>query len=383
MAALERAERPLPRGGLRAAHRGRVPRGGAPGGRRRASVAHPLEGLGGHRSRRRCLAVGAVRLAERAALTRHRGHGPSASDVRRRARAASFLGGSLVGLRPDLALAGCRRRPHRVVPRSWRRRSAQSWPSGSCCAATRTSRLLRAVVAALRRRSASPGWWWSRRPRCPGCWWPSRSLWIGLAVGRGSGMREGAGRVLVAVAAIAAVGTLATQYREGGSAEWGGRYFAVLLPLVVPVAVAGLAAARDRLDPAVARQLGVTLLVGSLAMSTLGILSMRASHDDAEPGVTLGDATWRRRCRDGPWWSPRCRRSRASPGRPSTTSGGCWSTSRTASPSSRPSVGSLAAAGVDRFVLVSPGVDSLARELGLRRVARVRGEPPGGRGGAR
>jgi hypothetical protein len=197
-------------------------------------------------------------------------------------------------------------------------------------------------------------------------------LWIGLAVGRGASLREGAGRSLAVVAGIGALGTLATQYREGGSAEWGGRYFAVLLPLAVPLAVAGLAAARDRLEPSVARQLGATLLAGSLALSTLAVVSMRASHDQVERGVHQVAAV-----------------AATLPGRavvvtslpalprfswPSYHDQRWLLVDLTDDLSDLRDLGdSLVSAGIERFVLVSPGVDSLATELDWRRVPGSQG----------
>ncbi len=84
---------------------------------------------------------------------------------------------------------------------------------------------------------------------------------------------------------------------------------------------------------------------------------------------------WWRRSRAGPWWSPRCRRCPRF----------AWPTfddqrwlliDLTEGVAELEHLGdSLSAAGVDRFVLVSPGVDSLAHELGLRRVPGSEGSP--------
>lgn len=58
-------------------------------------------------------------------------------------------------------------------------------------------------------------------------------------------------RVVAATAAVVVVGVLATQHRVGGGIEWGGRYHALVLPLVVPLALASLAGAAARLvEPA-------------------------------------------------------------------------------------------------------------------------------------
>ena len=82
---------------------------------------------------------------------------------------------------------------------------------------------------------------------------------------------------------IGTVGILATQYSIGGGVEWGGRYFAVLLPVAVAVIVGGsLGTIRAALPDARARSMvlavavAVTLVVAGLALSTL-----RQGHDGA------------------------------------------------------------------------------------------------------
>ncbi len=80
---------------------------------------------------------------------------------------------------------------------------------------------------------------------------------------------------LVSVAAAAIVAAVAlTQYARGGGLEWGGRYFAVALPLAVPPLVGALAHAGRRLDErtarvAVAAAVAATILVAALALRTL------------------------------------------------------------------------------------------------------------------
>ncbi len=96
--------------------------------------------------------------------------------------------------------------------------------------------------------------------------------------------RRGRNREWV-VAALAcgggALAVLLTQYSIGGGVEWGGRYFALLLPVAVPVVVAGAlprlrATLTDRRLRLVvcSSAVVVTALVGTLALSTL-----RQSHE--------------------------------------------------------------------------------------------------------
>jgi hypothetical protein len=76
---------------------------------------------------------------------------------------------------------------------------------------------------------------------------------------------------------------LATQYETGGTAEWGFRYGAAALPLMVPLAVVGLADAARRLDPGLRIVLVGALIVlsGSLAALSLRVL-------DYQHRITLG-----------------------------------------------------------------------------------------------
>lgn len=99
-------------------------------------------------------------------------------------------------------------------------------------------------------------------------------LWVGLALGRWG--REPAARALVAVGAVFAGAVAATQYRQGGGFEWGARYVALALPLVVPVAVLGLARAWDAIDDRrVGRAVAVGLAVTTLALGGVAIASQQ------------------------------------------------------------------------------------------------------------
>ena len=84
------------------------------------------------------------------------------------------------------------------------------------------------------------------------------------------------GRLLVTVTAglfVAAI--LATQYREGGSAEWGGRYFALAIPLVSVLAVDALARRSPAL-PVGSRRWAAAGLVGVSALLSVGAVTSLA-----------------------------------------------------------------------------------------------------------
>ncbi len=98
-----------------------------------------------------------------------------------------------------------------------------------------------------------------------------------LVLGR-SALATTDARVLAGVAGAFTLAVLATQYPSGGSGEWGGRYFALVLPLAVPVLLLALERRAGDLAPACA-----PIAVGALALCTLcltimAVLSIRETH---------------------------------------------------------------------------------------------------------
>ena len=81
-------------------------------------------------------------------------------------------------------------------------------------------------------------------------------------------------RLAAGTAAVFALAVAATQYRTGGSGEWGGRYFALAVPVVVPVLLLALYRQRDVVGPAVARRAAACLAVCSVAMSVMAVGSI-------------------------------------------------------------------------------------------------------------
>lgn len=80
---------------------------------------------------------------------------------------------------------------------------------------------------------------------------------------------------LLLTSAVYALGVLATQYANGGGAEWGGRYFHLVLPLVVPVLVLALRDGGRALDRRTWRTVLASLAAVSIA---LGVMVLRTHH---------------------------------------------------------------------------------------------------------
>jgi hypothetical protein len=87
-----------------------------------------------------------------------------------------------------------------------------------------------------------------------------------------------AGRLALGTFGLFALGVIATQYQRGGSGEWGGRYFAVGIAVVTPVLVLALRDAGRRLAPQARRIAGASLAGCMLALSLMGVASLRAAH---------------------------------------------------------------------------------------------------------
>lgn len=111
-------------------------------------------------------------------------------------------------------------------------------------------------------------------------------LVAGLALGRPNVLRAGLPRFLAVGSATAAGAILATQYSFGGGVEWGGRFYAVVIPVVAPLMVVALWPdswrwRRTSATPIILGAVGVTGLV------TLGgLIAVRSSH---EAVVALAD----------------------------------------------------------------------------------------------
>lgn len=85
-------------------------------------------------------------------------------------------------------------------------------------------------------------------------------------------------RMVAGTFAVFAAAVAATQYATGGSGEWGGRYFSMGLPLLVPLALHAMNRQRARLDARTAGRTAVALGVCSLAIATMAVGSIRSTH---------------------------------------------------------------------------------------------------------
>ena len=88
--------------------------------------------------------------------------------------------------------------------------------------------------------------------------------------------------VVLAIAAAFCVAVFLTQYDRGGSLEWGGRYFAIGLPALVPAMLVGLRAVLRSLGATSRRSVLAALFASSLALAVVAVSTLRDSHDDAE-----------------------------------------------------------------------------------------------------
>ena len=91
-------------------------------------------------------------------------------------------------------------------------------------------------------------------------------------------LRSTTARIASGVCVLFVLAVLGTQYAKGGGGEWGGRYFALALPIGVPVLLLALWDQRGHLAPRVARWAVAGLVLCSLAMTTMGVSAVRASH---------------------------------------------------------------------------------------------------------
>jgi hypothetical protein len=95
----------------------------------------------------------------------------------------------------------------------------------------------------------------------------------------GPRVREGVRAPMMAgVALISTVAVLVTEYAIGGGVEWGGRYFAFILPIAIPVLLVGAAAAIERQPADVRTIVIVSLTVVSVVMAVLALQSIRYTH---------------------------------------------------------------------------------------------------------
>ena len=196
----------------------------------------------------------------------------------------------------------------------------------------------------------------------------------GLAAIRRRALASLAARVALGTFAVFALAVIATQYVTGGSGEWGGRYFALGLPVLAPVLVLALATVGRPLDRVARRAALGALVTCSVAMSVMGLSSLRDTHRfTARLQATATDA-------GRETGSARPVMVATHPAIPrhawATFDDQRWLLARPGGLASL--VDRLQAAGVERFVLVTDEIERDAAEVGSRVHVVSRSSPGGG-----
>jgi hypothetical protein len=126
---------------------------------------------------------------------------------------------------------------------------------------------------------------------------PAAVVGLGL-LGREDFRRPEVSRML-ATSLLVTFGILATSYGIGGAAEWGGRFYHVVIPLLVAPAVLGLSHARATLPKLQLRVAAAALAVMVLA---IGVTAVRSNHRYREfSRIVVGESiTFSRESSDPP-----------------------------------------------------------------------------------
>ena len=103
-------------------------------------------------------------------------------------------------------------------------------------------------------------------------------LAAGLIVLRRQLFQHVGATIAMATSVVYALAVVATQYSTGGTGEWGGRYFALAIPVVVPVLLLGLYRNGQGMGRVARRAATGALVVCSVAMTLTALLSLRTSH---------------------------------------------------------------------------------------------------------
>jgi hypothetical protein len=103
-------------------------------------------------------------------------------------------------------------------------------------------------------------------------------LWLGIACVRRATWSDPVARLLAITGGGFTVLVLVGQYAAGAGLEWGGRYLALALPVLVPLAVAGLHQAATRLTPETRRVALASLAVVALGLTAVGLSELHHTH---------------------------------------------------------------------------------------------------------
>jgi hypothetical protein len=114
-------------------------------------------------------------------------------------------------------------------------------------------------------------------------------LWVGLGLLDRRTFGDVTGILPGATVALFFVAVAATQYERGGSGEWGGRYFALGLPLAIPLVLDGLRLGLARIDGRARTVVTISLVACSLALSVLALRTLENDHGASESVVAAVD----------------------------------------------------------------------------------------------
>ncbi len=95
-------------------------------------------------------------------------------------------------------------------------------------------------------------------------------------------IRDRTVRITLIAFTVFAGSVLATQYPFGGVSEWGGRYFAVGLPLAIAAALPAAATTLAGLSPAPRRTIVVSVVAAALLLNALGLVGLRSVRHATE-----------------------------------------------------------------------------------------------------
>ena len=104
-------------------------------------------------------------------------------------------------------------------------------------------------------------------------------LWLGVWLSDRTRLRNPAGWICLLAPALFFLGVLATEYANGGGLQWGGRFYAISLPVVVPVAVLNLAREGRRLAPAARHAVTGVALTLTVVLAASGLWTLRSGHE--------------------------------------------------------------------------------------------------------
>ncbi len=108
--------------------------------------------------------------------------------------------------------------------------------------------------------------------------------WAGLWLMNRRAVADPERSFVTVVALVGTVAVLFTQYARGGGIEWGGRFFAFLVPIATPLLLVAIAGARRTIAPSVSlpRTALAAALVSTVALAVLGVGAVRRVHDQTQ-----------------------------------------------------------------------------------------------------